>query len=182
MFYTFAGHIVPLNYIGLDVSKHNIMNFQRKITRQKLNEVDMFIARAEILPLASNSINWVTCSEVLEHIEDKELALKEIFRVLAPGGRFLFSTPSKEGLRNWVIIIFPFRLVASLFRPSFRTTGQNGPFDRPIPKNKYMTVLKEIGFKDIQLNTGELLANEIAKYIPRFLLNTYIFFYRYRGK
>ena len=39
-----------------------------------------------------------------------------------------------------------------------------------------MAVLKEIGFKDIQLNTGELLANEIAKYIPRFLLNTYISF------
>ena len=113
---------------------------------------------------------------MLEHIEDKELALKEIFRVLAPGGTFLFSTPSKEGLRNWMIILFPLRLVASLFRPSFRTSGQNGPFDRPILKDRYMAVLKEIGFKDIQLNTGELLANEIAKYIPRFLLNTYISF------
>jgi len=175
MFNKLSRDVASLNYIGLDVSEHNIMNFQKRIKRKKINNVNIFIGRAEILPFKSNSINWITCSEVLEHIEDKELALKEVYRVLAHGGTFLFSTPSKEGLRSWKVILFPFRLGRRLFQVFLRKSGQIGPFDQPISKNKYTTILKEAGFKDIKLNTGQLLSDGITKNIPKVLLNTYIF-------
>lgn len=168
MFDKFSSEVGQLNYIGLDASEHNLMNFLKKVKRKKMDDVDMFMGRAEMLPFKSNSINWITCSEVLEHIEDKEAALKEVYRILAPGGTFLFSTPSKQAIKNWEVILFPFRLVC------LRRSRQLAAFDQPISKNKYTTILNEIGFKNIKLNTGQLLNDQIAKYIPRFLLNTYI--------
>ncbi|MBA7574532.1 2-methoxy-6-polyprenyl-1,4-benzoquinol methylase, mitochondrial [subsurface metagenome] len=171
MFKKFSTTVKQLNYIGLDVSEHNVMNFLKKVEREKINNVDMFIGRAEMLPFKSDSIKWITSSEALEHIEDKELALKEVYRILAPGGTFLFSTPSEQAIRNWNIILFPFRLG---YRLLVRKNRQNRAFDQPISRNKYMVILNEIGFKNIKLNTSQLLSNEIARYIPRFLLNMYI--------
>ena len=43
------------------------------------------------LPLADQSCDWVWCSDVLHHIPDPVLALKEFMRVLRPGGRVIIK-------------------------------------------------------------------------------------------
>lgn len=45
------------------------------------------------LPFAAESFDFVLCSEVLEHLPDPALAMREIARVLRPGGRAVVSTP-----------------------------------------------------------------------------------------
>ena len=45
------------------------------------------------LGLCSGSFKTVVCSEVLEHIPEDELALAELARVLAPGGRLIITVP-----------------------------------------------------------------------------------------
>jgi ubiquinone/menaquinone biosynthesis C-methylase UbiE len=50
-------------------------------------------ASALELPFADNSFDKVICSEVLEHIPDYEGALKEVRRILKPGGLFCASVP-----------------------------------------------------------------------------------------
>ncbi len=50
-------------------------------------------ASALQLPFPDNSFDKVICSEVLEHIPDYEGALKEIQRILKPGGLFCASVP-----------------------------------------------------------------------------------------
>ncbi len=52
-------------------------------------------ANALSLPFADNSFDKVICSEVLEHIPDYRGALKEIDRVLKPGGLFCASVPRR---------------------------------------------------------------------------------------
>ena len=48
----------------------------------------------EHLPFADNSFDLVTANMVLEHLEHPEAIFREIRRVLAPEGRFLFLTPN----------------------------------------------------------------------------------------
>lgn len=46
------------------------------------------------LPFADHSFDLVAAFDVIEHCVDEALALAEIRRVLAPGGRFLMSVPA----------------------------------------------------------------------------------------
>lgn len=60
------------------------------LTRRSLN----FVAGSGLsLPFADHTFNKVVCSEVLEHIHDYERVLREIHRVLIPGGQFAVSVP-----------------------------------------------------------------------------------------
>ncbi len=56
------------------------------------------IPRAEIDRYRSYHIDSVICFNVLEHIEQDETALRKIFDLLEPGGRFLLLVPSHPWL------------------------------------------------------------------------------------
>jgi ubiquinone/menaquinone biosynthesis C-methylase UbiE len=45
--------------------------------------------------IADNSFDTVICFQVIEHIKDDDALLREIKRVLKPGGRLLLTTPNK---------------------------------------------------------------------------------------
>lgn len=45
------------------------------------------------IPLPDNSQDWVIATEFLEHYFDTDHILKEMFRVLKPGGKIFFSVP-----------------------------------------------------------------------------------------
>ena len=46
------------------------------------------------LPFQNNSLDLIVCSEVLEHLHHYNDAVKEIHRVLKPGGKFYASVPA----------------------------------------------------------------------------------------
>lgn len=54
-------------------------------------DVDGRVADAEAIPYADESFDLVVGHAVLHHIPDVELALREVLRVLRPGGRFVFA-------------------------------------------------------------------------------------------
>ncbi|MDH5279466.1 MAG: class I SAM-dependent methyltransferase [Actinomycetota bacterium] len=63
-------------------------------------EVDARVADAEHLPFADGSFDLVVGHAVLHHIPDVDRALREVLRVLRPGGRFVFAgEPTKHGDR-----------------------------------------------------------------------------------
>jgi SAM-dependent methyltransferase len=51
------------------------------------------VGSATDIPLPDASFDTVVCTEVLEHVPDPLKALKEMYRVLKPGGRLILSTP-----------------------------------------------------------------------------------------
>jgi ubiquinone/menaquinone biosynthesis C-methylase UbiE len=61
-------------------------------------DVDGRVADAERIPYDDGTFDLVVGHAVLHHIPDVELALREVLRVLKPGGRFVFAgEPTKIG-------------------------------------------------------------------------------------
>lgn len=58
----------------------------------RLNKAD-FCGDAMNIPLSSNSIDTILCTEVLEHISNPEKAFTEFARVLKPGGVIITTAP-----------------------------------------------------------------------------------------
>ena len=54
-------------------------------------DVDGRVADAERIPYDDDTFDLVVGHAVLHHIPDVELALREVLRVLKPGGRFVFA-------------------------------------------------------------------------------------------
>ncbi|MDX2054576.1 MAG: class I SAM-dependent methyltransferase [Polyangiaceae bacterium] len=51
------------------------------------------VGNAEAIPLPDSSVDVVLSTQVLEHLPEPALALKEALRVLRPGGRLILSVP-----------------------------------------------------------------------------------------
>jgi len=52
-----------------------------------------YCAPVEEIPLSDHSVDTVLMTEVLEYISERDLALKEICRVLTPGGGLILTIP-----------------------------------------------------------------------------------------
>nr|HPO38377.1 methyltransferase domain-containing protein [Kiritimatiellia bacterium] len=52
------------------------------------------------IPYAAASFDWVICNHVLEHVPDDVQALRELWRVLRPGGHAILQTPFASGLEK----------------------------------------------------------------------------------
>ncbi len=56
------------------------------------------VGDAQNVPIKSNLVDCVKCVELLEHVEHPERVIKEIARVLKPGGTLILSTPFIFGI------------------------------------------------------------------------------------
>jgi SAM-dependent methyltransferase len=59
------------------------------------------LSSAETLPLEDNSFESVLFLDVLEHVSDQQVVMREIRRVLKPGGTLILSVPHR-GLLGWL--------------------------------------------------------------------------------
>ena len=75
---------------GID---HNLKNLAWAKT--EFPDSQFLMANGETLPFADEYFNAVMITEVLEHTRDDRSTLREIHRVMKPGGTLLLSTPHK---------------------------------------------------------------------------------------
>jgi len=67
--------------------------------------VDFRIASAERLPFADGEVDFVWIFDVLEHVDDPEMVLREVHRVLKPGGGFHIVLPLEGQPRTLYTLI-----------------------------------------------------------------------------
>lgn len=68
-----------------------------KTPGQKVELVDL---NRDNLPYPDNHFGLVTCVETIEHLENFRALIREIYRVLKPGGLAVISTPNVLNLRS----------------------------------------------------------------------------------
>jgi SAM-dependent methyltransferase len=59
-------------------------------------------AAVEAMPYKNGWFAAVVCTDVLEHVLDLNAAVKEILRVLKPGGTLIVRVPSRENLEQYL--------------------------------------------------------------------------------
>lgn len=82
---------VDLNLTGFDHDKKALDEARNSLRNKKINFV---LGDSHKLPFKENFFDKIVASEVLEHLEDDQKALKEIYKILKPNGILVISTPS----------------------------------------------------------------------------------------
>jgi ubiquinone/menaquinone biosynthesis C-methylase UbiE len=113
---------------------------------------DIRVGAAEDLPVPDNSMDAVISTQVLCSVADSPRVLREIQRVLKPGGRFLFvehvAAPPGSGLRFW----------QRLARPVSALIG-----DGCHPDRETWSDIEQAGFAHIQLEHFEIESAILSK-------------------
>jgi len=76
-----------------------------RVARDRLGSsraVDLQEAHAESLPFGDNAFDLVVSSNSFHHWADQAAGIREIGRVLAPGGHLVMTDPFAVGFRRWI--------------------------------------------------------------------------------
>ncbi len=73
---------------GFDIEYDRVMDARH-------HAPDAVVAAAEYIPYQSNLFDVILSHEVLEHVQDDRMAVKEMVRVLKPGGRLIIFVPNR---------------------------------------------------------------------------------------
>jgi 2-polyprenyl-3-methyl-5-hydroxy-6-metoxy-1,4-benzoquinol methylase len=131
-----------------------LMRAGHQVTGIELNSAMARIARnvgvdvlehdlEERLPLETASVEAVHACEVVEHLFDTEGFLKELHRVLVPGGVLVLSTPNLNSLANRFRVVFGRSLPMWGAFPDDR----HGGHIRVLNKGKATELLRRAGFR-----------------------------------
>lgn len=145
-----ASHVHEV--VGIDASEPAIVRAKTKYRSENLEFASMPATR---LDFPDSSFDAAYSIQVIEHIEDVELHLSEVVRVLRPGSRFIVATPNRltyspNGLHNpFHVREYDAKELASLLRLFFReveTVGLHAGLDlafRPEAKNNEFSARTE---------------------------------------
>jgi ubiquinone/menaquinone biosynthesis C-methylase UbiE len=84
--------------IGLDYSD-GMLAESRKLAQTEGHPVVLVRGDAQALPFADRSVDRVLCAQMLYHVPDRERALRELRRVIRPGGLVVLVTGSGDESR-----------------------------------------------------------------------------------
>ncbi len=130
----YTDHI--LNYTGIDLSSASI-----KFAQERFPDSNWLVADACELPFENDTFDVVTFSSVLHHIDDFEIALKQAYRVLKPGGIVFAFDPNL------------YHPAMALFRcpqsPCYIQSGVS-PNERPLRPAQLNDAFQASGFEKIR--------------------------------
>lgn len=82
------------NIEGFDVDQMAIKTAKKRLKRLKVN-AKLSAYNGHRLPLKDNCAEGMISTEVFEHVDNTDLFIKELHRVLKPGKTLIISTPNK---------------------------------------------------------------------------------------
>jgi 2-polyprenyl-6-hydroxyphenyl methylase/3-demethylubiquinone-9 3-methyltransferase len=124
---------------AIDISAHQIERNTRAQPEVLFLQHDLM----EPLPFDNDRFEVIWCTEVLEHLFDPGFALREMFRVMAPGGKLLVTVPYHGLFKNVLIALFKWD---EHFAPTH-------PHIRFFTRRTLSQSVAAAGFREIQTST-----------------------------
>ncbi len=122
--------VQPLYLAAFDFDAGMVEHARRRLD----HAVDLRVADATKMPYEDGRFDAVFESGVVHHVSDWQAALREVARVLKPGGRFCFAEPSRGRLRGGLYRVLPHAVESMFDEDEWRTALHDAglAFDGPI--------------------------------------------------
>jgi len=140
--------------IGIDFTPAMIDKARVNAEKLGFHNVEFRQGDIEKMPVTSNTADVIVSNCVLNLVPDKDLAFKEIFRALKPGGHFSISDVVLEG-----DLPTPIRTAAEMYA---------GCVSGAIQKEVYLEIVKASGFQTITIQKQKPII------IPDDILSNYL--------
>ena len=143
--------------VGLDISSGMLDIGKSKIQKRGLDEkIDMVLGDSEQMPFEENSFDAITVAFGVRNFEDLEKGLKDIYRVLKPGGTFVIletsvptKMPFKQGYTLYSKAILP--LIGRVFSKDKSAYQYLSESASVFPYGEELNnILRKIGFIDVK--------------------------------
>ncbi|QGU96379.1 arsenite methyltransferase [Clostridium bovifaecis] len=138
---------------GLDMTNEMLELANRNKEKMDVTNVEFIKGYIEDIPLENETIDVITSNCVINLCEDKEVALREAYRVLKKGGRIAIadivqlkdvSEDIKQNAEMWV-----------------------GCIAGALDINAYIDILKKVGFKEVDITPVNIYTKEIIEDIAK---------------
>ncbi|OGG11299.1 hypothetical protein A2Z00_02345 [Candidatus Gottesmanbacteria bacterium RBG_13_45_10] len=156
---------------GVDIVKDNI-----KVAKRRSIKIKFFDITKDKFPYESDYFDVILLGDIIEHVFDTDMLLRNCYYILKPGGFLLLTTPNVASLGRRLMLLFgisPY-LEYSPHHPTnnLPSVGHIRYYTkdvlyRQLAMNKYKDI-KIIGDK---INFGISSCSTIANYIPQFASN-----------
>jgi demethylmenaquinone methyltransferase/2-methoxy-6-polyprenyl-1,4-benzoquinol methylase len=156
--------------IGLDFSENMLKIAQEKKTNEHLDQLSFIHGNAMELPFDNNLFDYVTIGFGLRNVPDYETVLKEMYRVVKPGGKVVCletSQPTLIGFRQAYYLYFQFLmpLFGKVFAKSYNEYAWLHESARHFPDRLQLReMFLQAGFANVEMKsyTGGVAAMHLA--------------------
>lgn len=88
---------------GIDPSAKSVAAARKHAAENRL-DIRYDVGRGEAMQFPDGSFDLVACCDVLEHVDDLEKVIREVSRLLKPGGVFFYDTVNRTWLSKIALI------------------------------------------------------------------------------
>jgi SAM-dependent methyltransferase len=145
-------------------------DYTDRLMKRPDQPVDIVDLNHQPLPYADNRFALVTCAETIEHLENYRQTIREIHRVLRPGGIVVISTPNVLNLRSRVrYFTFGFPNLFGPLAVGKRDVHSPSGHINPVGWFYLVHALLETGFADLKLSVDHYQRRSLISFVLLFL-------------
>ncbi len=163
--------------VGIDLTPRHVELTRAHLAALSL-EAETLIADAERLPFRDQAFDWISSNGVLHHTPDIRAALREIRRVLRPGGEIRVVLYNRSSVHYWIgqVVIrgilqgrlLRSRSMADVLSDGVEHSRSGGrPLVRVYSPAKVAQLLREAGLHGVHVEVRHLGSERLAGVLER---------------